>query len=489
MSNYVLLFNVASMVLSNPISDFDIFKKNLPRDEVLLLEENNIETPDDLYNFMTKNNAYVYTDKGQNVSQAITNINSHLQNNYSEYTWYKDEENSNTTFDVSNAIPIEMKSDDFPMNDIEAALTFCGLTHLTSYGGCGPIASLGILDYFARYLNYNEIMEHPSSMDERIKLAINFFNNTMFSIFSNDEGTLVWPWSLRNAVNRTLDDLQLGDKINCYAVYTLFGGRKEEYWNIIISNINKGLPVTFGTGFGCEGGSFSQHYTNIYGYETWIGIPKDDGTFLTKTFLKARINQDSSYEEIYCDADILDCSQLALLTYAPSYSNVYDFQAKDFSKNFLNSSGGGQYFFTPISDSINLSSGYSIDTNRLRTSYIENQYLVMSPKRKDAGTAYLEITFPHEIEGITFESSLWSPSEGHEFQDFYIEYKEIDEWTRHKEINLYSLSKDKNNLDSFTFRFPKGIKSIRFFTVNDLPNGDRNKGRIVLDNFHVFGDE
>lgn len=59
MSNYVLLFNVASMVLSNPISDFDIFKKNLPRDEVLLLEENNIETPDDLYNFMTKNNAYV----------------------------------------------------------------------------------------------------------------------------------------------------------------------------------------------------------------------------------------------------------------------------------------------------------------------------------------------------------------------------------------------------------------------------------------------
>ena len=358
MSNYVLLFNVASMVLSNPISDFDIFKKNLPRDEVLLLEENNIETPDDLYNFMTKNNAYVYTDKGQNVSQAITNINSHLQNNYSEYTWYKDEENSNTTFDVSNAIPIEMKSDDFPMNDIEVALTFCGLTHLTSYGGCGPIASLGILDYFARYLNYNEIMEHPSSMDERIKLAINFFNNTMFSIFSNDEGTLVWPWSLRNAVNRTLDDLQLGDKINCYAVYTLFGGRKEEYWNIIISNINKGLPVTFGTGFGCEGGSFSQHYTNIYGYETWIGIPKDDGTFLTKTFLKARINQDSSYEEIYCDADILDCSQLALLTYAPSYSNVYDFQAKDFSNNFLNSSGGGQYFFTPISDSINLSSGY-----------------------------------------------------------------------------------------------------------------------------------
>lgn len=330
---------------------------------------------------MTKNNAYVYTDKGQNVSQAITNINSHLQNNYSEYTWYKDEENSNTTFDVSNVIPIEMKSDDFPMNDIEVALTFCGLTHLTSYGGCGPIASLGILDYFARYLNYNQIMEHPSSMDERTKLAINFFNNTMFSIFSNDEGTLVWPWSLRNAVNRTLDDLQLGDKINCYAVYTLFGGRKEEYWNIIISNINKGLPVTFGTGFGCEGGSFSQHYTNIYGYETWIGIPKD------------------------------------------------------------------------------------------------------------ARTAYLEITFPHEIEGITFESSLWSPSEGHEFQDFYIEYKEIDEWTRHKEINLYSLSKDKNNLDSFTFRFPKGIKSIRFFTVNNLPNGDRNKGRIVLDNFHVFGDE
>lgn len=72
-----------------------------------------------------------------------------LKLDYPDYYWALDKENSATTGGVSNAMPIEMEDETlFPLADIEKAIALAGVEGETDYGGCGPIAEMGILDYF-----------------------------------------------------------------------------------------------------------------------------------------------------------------------------------------------------------------------------------------------------------------------------------------------------------------------------------------------------
>lgn len=105
--------------------------------------------------------------------------------------------------------------------------------------------------------------------------------------------------------------------------------------------------------------------------------------YKTKTFIKARLNWGRG-TEYFCDADILNCGQLGIITYNINYSNVYTFNDYDFADEFTNDAGGGQYFFDSIHTPVSLSNGKIIQTTRLRTSYNENEYLVLSPNRKKA---------------------------------------------------------------------------------------------------------
>ena len=121
---------------------------------------------------------------GDGISNSITDIPAFLSENYPDYDWWKDSENSASTADVSNAIPVKMRSKDgYPDTDIEKALKNTGLYEKTSYGGCGPIAALGILDYFGRYLGYHEIIEPPIDAEKRVALATELFTYVRLSFF------------------------------------------------------------------------------------------------------------------------------------------------------------------------------------------------------------------------------------------------------------------------------------------------------------------
>ena len=179
-------------------------------------------------------------------------------------------------------------------------------------------------------------------------MATEFLSKVNFSIFSSsDKGTLVWPWDLKNTFNEIISDHGLSGIITANQKWKIFGGDHNDLWNDVVTYIDKGLPVTMGTGRECGNGAFARHYTNIYGYENWIGIPKNGGERLTKKFLKARLNHDS-FSDAYCDADILKCGETALLTYNVNYANSYNFQDSDFAEEFVNSDGGGRYFSIPL---------------------------------------------------------------------------------------------------------------------------------------------
>ena len=75
------------------------------------------------------------------------------------------------------------------------------------------------------------------------------------------------------------------------------------------------------------------------------------------------------------------CEKYSELNYS-NFGHDDSFSANAFSNSFINEDGGGQYFFETKSENVNLIYGTVIQTSWLRCSYIENQYLVLSPNRK-----------------------------------------------------------------------------------------------------------
>ena len=450
MTNFLIFLNLITLISSNSSIGFSDLINYGISDDTHFASENNIANWNDYKAYLLSQKDKDSNNDGS-VSDSILNIKDYLNDNYSNYNWIRDEKNCSLTSDVSNHIPIEMQSIYFPTSDINKAITSAGVENYTSYGGCGPIASLGILDYFSRYLGYDEIISNPQNSNMRINLASEVLTNTHFSIFGDENNTLVWPWDYSNCFNKIMSNHGLSNIISSSDQWTLFGGQQENYWKQIVDNIDNGLPVTLFTGLVCGDGDFSKHYTNIYGYETWTGLCKDSNEKITKNFIKARLNWGRS-SEYYCDADILNCGQLGIITYDVNYNNNYKFYAYDFAEEFVNTDNRGQYFFYTINEPVYLTNGKVLQTSRLRTSYIENQYLVLSPNRKNAGTSYLDITFPNYVSKLSFTASMWSNLEGAINEDFKIQYYD-NGWMDHVNIDTYNLSTLKNYPNSFQILF------------------------------------
>lgn len=486
MTNLMLLSSMISLLSASPTTSFSSFLNIASDNDIQIIQNNNINTWDDYYAYLNNNNLSSFSGpNSQGLSYAFSNPLTYLNNYYSSYEWIKDPDSSAYTSDVSNGIPKELRTNNFYSDcELSLAIQRAHVSNKTNYGGCGPIAIMGILDYFSRYLGYKEFIENPDDRNQRITLATEVLSRTTFSLYGNVENSLVWPLDLGNIIDSFAYTLGLSSAINVVIYPSYFGNSKNTFWSNIKFNIDRGIPITLGTGFTCGSGEFAQHYTNIYGYETWVGIDHSNNTRITKQFLKARLNKNIT-EDSYCDADILNCSQIATVAYEFYYSNTTSFTASDFS-SLVNSNGNGQYFFDDTFKQITLNSGVNIDTYRLRTSYIENQYLVLSPNRSRAGTAFLQLGFYHPVEQLTFSASLWSSLEGVLGQTFVIQYEDSNfQYVNHISIDLNKLSTSKTYKDNFLIVFPKETSGICFYTHHNAPSGNRNKGRIVLDNFAV----
>lgn len=71
----------------------------------------------------------------------------------------------------------------------------------------------------------------------------------------------------------------------------------------------------------------------------------------------------------------------------------------------------GQYFFYNKTASVTVNNNFTFSTTRLRCGYIENECLVLSAYRENAGVAFLEYNFNKKIKSINFDISLWSGNE------------------------------------------------------------------------------
>lgn len=487
MYTYLVISNLVLSLSGTQAANFNELYNHLSIEEQQIMVENNIDSYEELDSYLNSDAGRIRKSKnGENGSGSTSDsilasgLKTKLDNDYPNYSWSMLD--GNTTSSVSNAIPINMQGTAFPQADIQTALAQTGV--VSDYGGCGPIAMMGIMDYFSRYLGYTELIADPTSSSDRVKLASDVLNevSTFEFGFGGDKSTMTFPWDYKEGFNNLMKKYNISDVISADQKWKLFSGKKEEYWNTIVENVDKGLPVTLMTGLNSGSGHFASHYTNIYGYEKWVGYDSLKGEFKEIYFIKGRLNWSDYDNEYYCNADILDDSMIGLMTYNINYSNSYTIQAADFADEFVNSAGGGQYFFYNIAETVNTRDGREIYTNRLRCSYIENKYLVLSPNRSGAGTAYLDISLSHSASKITFDASMWGGQEYSSLENFKIQYYRNGTWNNHVSYDLGKFSTLKDYPDTYTLLLPKDVTNFRFYATHSNPSGSSNKGRIVLEN-------
>lgn len=420
------------------------------------------------------------------LSNSIDNIKEKLTSECTDYVWRMDENNSMSTSDITGNIPIEMQTNLFRKDEIKEAIKRSNIS-FNNYGGCGPIAAMGVLDYLARFLGYDNEIGDVNVSENRIELATTVLKKMRtFTIFDPDKNVFTYPNDYADGFNSVLKEFGI-QNMWCYSNWTLSKSQEtaKYYLEEIKECINKGFPATMFIGLNAGNSSFSGHYCNIYAYETWEGVSQSSGEKISKTFLKARLNFGKN-SDAYCDSQILATGMVGFACLNVKFNNKVQVNASDFSNDFVNSDGNGQYFYKEKQCTLSLKST-KIQTKRLRCSYIENQYLVLSPNRKDAGEAYLEFSLNECFHKLAFKSSFWSSKEGQNFEKFEIQIKTGDEFVNYVNFDLASFPTAKSSMTQYNILLPKNTYTMRFHATSSEPLADRNKGRICLDEI-VFED-
>lgn len=183
------------------------------------------------------------------------------------------------------------------------------------------------------------------------------------------------------------------------------------------------------------------------------------------------------------------------ITTGPYYSELFEFTEPDdfHRKTQIKPNEWGfepQYFFTtnkdkqtsvPITDH-----GLTITHDRLRCGYIEDSYVILSPKRENAGEAYLEMQFNKPVYSYMFGITLWSSKEGLSSANCTAIVEVMDsngKW--HTDMDLFEdlpngFSIRTQQVDRYETVCEKGIYGLKFHMTAPA-TGDRNKGRLCID--------
>ena len=146
------------------------------------------------------------------------------------------------------------------------------------------------------------------------------------------------------------------------------------------------------------------------------------------------------------------------------------------------------YYYTSVSKDI-VQGDYTIATSRLRCGYIENEYIVLSARRDNGQTAYLEYSFDVNVYRIDVDLTMWSNNEfiNKYNAEAYIQYKNsAGQWVTVLDLlNDITLSTDRTAPVNYTIVFPEATSEFRFYTTSQFGN-DRNKGRICIGDMSIY---
>lgn len=142
-----------------------------------------------------------------------------------------------------------------------------------------------------------------------------------------------------------------------------------------------------------------------------------------------------------------------------------------------------QYFFYEKTKNVTVDN-LTFETQRLRAGYIEEEVINLSPRREDAGVAYLEYNFDTYVRKIIVDLSMWSSSEYMYTYDSTLLFQYLNPntgtWVTYYDLlNDINLGTDRYDQEEYIVNFPNMTKSFRFYSTS-AALGDRNKGRLSI---------
>ncbi|MCD8194943.1 MAG: C39 family peptidase [Coprobacillus sp.] len=222
-------------------------------------------------------------------------------------------------------------------------------------------------------------------------------------------------------------------------------------------------------------GSYVNHAVVAYGYK------KSNGSTYYVTNYCWNVNGMNYVEVIFAPTLLGTTCKFQLNDYEASYTiSPSDY---GFPGNY-----NGEEIVTDVSKG-----NLTFSTTRLRTGYIENEYINLSPRREGYGTAYLEYDLVNPVTSIDVNLSFWSSDERYYTQDnpeARLEYKELcgEEWIEALDLLNCNLPTDRYNQSTYKVEFEAGTRCFRFYTNFESMSGytDRNKGRICIGDMTIY---
>lgn len=324
-----------------------------------------------------------------------TNPNSLLNDIFGFHNWKL--LNKTTVDNITDCSVADVQNKMFKKDIIQSALS--ASNSYSSYGGCGPIAMMGIIDYFANVFPHLHIASNETYLDgnkldvNQYDIALNVLNNT--SVFNiNDQNTFTSPVNYVESFNEIMKNYGLENIIQCENLGCSYG--LNQLLPIIKNYIDLGIPVTM-YNLGSEMKYVKNHYVNIVGYSTHY-YENDEQKFtqdlLLVKLILFNINDDSKSDvspdlTYYVDPAILNHPLTGLI----SYSLLYDEEKIDFSYLSGPNSTWDEINESPISEEKNVNMNFSLQTNRLRcniSSTLYGRYLKLSSEVKQIDDIYVD---------------------------------------------------------------------------------------------------
>lgn len=259
------------------------------------------------------------------------------------------------------------------------------------------------------------------------------------------------------------------------------------------------------------GDDFAIQLTTAHESETEEGLDKDMDLHNNRNGVYLYHEWESRFSSISTDAwsdigefiyhciangEIYDCVKIDTindkLVYTDiGYSNISKFNIKSYINliNITDYEFKQQYFFYTKTKSVTTSGGATVNTRRLRTGYIEEEYIVLSPRRSGAGFAFLEYEFATPVNSICVDLTLWSNQEYLYSSNCTAIVSSSVNGSAYEErldlLNDISLSTNRNLPNEYRINFPSGTRYIKF-SISSPATGDRNKGRICIGKMDVL---
>lgn len=109
MLNPIIVVNLISLLFQTSTNVSEKVTEHLSQEDLSIIEANSIADRSSYDKYLSKTNRKKESDTGLSISNAVSNPCMWLKLDYLDYHWALDKENSASTSDVSNAVPIEMK--------------------------------------------------------------------------------------------------------------------------------------------------------------------------------------------------------------------------------------------------------------------------------------------------------------------------------------------------------------------------------------------